>query len=226
MMGNKATVFLFLGVLLSCGSDPIPAPQAAQLVSPAHLEACTTATPATTTQSVVNFNWQDAADTDSYELIIENLVSQARIEREFVVSEASIGLDRGVSYRWWVRSLSDASSETATSEKWAFYLEGEAQVNHIPFPATLNFPEEASQITLQDGRVEFRWQGADLDNDIDLYTLRLGSEEDNLSDLATELTDTRYSTSLESSQRYYWQIVTIDREGNQSYSKIQGFQTQ
>ena len=112
------------------------------------------------------------------------------------------------------------------SEKWAFYLEGEAQVNHIPFPATLNFPEEASQITLQDGRVEFRWQGADLDNDIDLYTLRLGSEEDNLSDLATELTDTRYSTSLVSSQRYYWQIVTIDREGNQSYSTIQSFQTQ
>lgn len=209
--------------LMACGSDPIPSPQTATLQSPANMESCTTASPVNPQQSVVEFNWGDADDTDSYTLFIENLSTQARTQVSVSVSEARRTLARGIAYRWWVESLSEASSESATSEKWVFYLEGEATAQHLPFPADLIFPAEDGQVNTD--TVEFQWTGSDIDEDIAHYNLLLGSSADELVIVASEVTDNRYSASVNANSTYYWQVVTVDAQGNRSYSGINRFQT-
>lgn len=225
-MIQRNCFLLSLIACLACGEDPIPAPQAAELLSPSNMEACTTADPVGPELSVVRFDWADAADTDSYQLYIENITTQERIDDDFLVSEGSLSLIRGVTYRWWVESRSEASTEVATSQKWMFYLEGPAEIEHIPFPAALSYPEENSQVSLEGGALEFRWQGADLDDDIATYELLLGESEDNLSSVATGIEQNSYSTALSANRAYYWQIITVDDQNNRSYSVIGQFQTQ
>ena len=78
---------------------------------------------------------------------------------------------------------------------------------------------------MNNGSVNFNWEGADLDNDISSYTLLIGASEDTLEEVATGLTGVNYSTPLAGGNQYYWQVITTDSEENQSSSLIFYFQT-
>ena len=75
------------------------------------------------------------------------------------------------------------------------------------------------------GETLFSWQAKDLDEDIESYKLYLGSSEDQLSLKREGILQTQTSEILEENSEYFWQVITIDENQNQSRSKVFSFQT-
>lgn len=216
---------LFIASLLIIGcKDPIPAPDPAVLISPEASVSCLYVPLSTATANVV-FSWQEALNTDDYLLKVRNETSGIETSTPTENTSLRLTLDRGQIYGWKVVSRSEASAEESESETRYFFLEAQQQYSHLPFPAKLVAPEQDAVVQLNNGSVNFNWEGADLDNDISSYTLLIGASEDTLEEVATGLTGVNYSTSLAGGNQYYWQVITTDSEENQSSSLIFYFQT-
>ena len=65
----------------------------------------------------------------------------------------------------------------------------------------------------------------DLDDDIISYDLYLGLTENELIKERDGIGTSQSSLELSSDTIYFWQVVTMDSEGNQSYSEIFQFRT-
>jgi hypothetical protein len=218
--------FLSLILIWSCGSEPIPEPQATVLIAPADLNECTTALVLSETERQVKFQWTLALNTDSYELVVVNTLTNARYEKTSSLLTESIVLTSGASYRWYVNSKSLLSSAVGKSSVRQFYLEGSQDESYLPFPAVLLRPENQSIVDLESsGDFLFDWEGYDLDEDIMSYAVYLGKTEDNLDLVQEGLTVSQLSLSLDTGERYFWQIITLDSEGNTSKSEVYSFQT-
>jgi hypothetical protein len=218
--------FLSLILIWSCGSEPIPEPQATVLIAPADLNECTTALVLSETERQVKFQWTLALNTDSYELVVVNTLTNARYEKTSSLLTESIVLTSGASYRWYVNSKSLLSSAVGKSSVQQFYLEGSQDESYLPFPAVLLRPENQSIVDLESsGDFLFDWEGYDLDEDIVSYAVYLGKTEDNLDLVQEGLTVSQLSLSLDTGERYFWQIITLDSEGNTSKSEVYSFQT-
>jgi hypothetical protein len=171
--------FLSLILFWSCGPEPIPEPQATILIAPADLNECTTATVLSETERQVKFQWTLALNTDSYELVVVNTLTNARYGKTSALLTESIILPSGAPYRWYVNSKSLLSTAV----------------------------------------------GNDLDEDIESFAIYLGKSEDDLELVQESLTDSQLSLSLDAGERYFWQIITLDSEGNTSKSEVYSFQT-
>jgi len=215
-------VLLFLG----CGPEPIPAPKPSILILPDNLNTCNTASRVNDFESQVRFQWTAALDTDSYELVIENtLTRQKRTVSTSLLSE-SVQLPSGAPYSWYVLSKSLLSEAMGQSSVWQFYLEGNPQASHFPFPAQLLEPANKAEVGLNNSNsLLFQWNGNDLDGDIESYDLYLGEFTDALTQVREGLTNNQTELQLLENTLYFWQVVSIDREGNRSYSEIFQFQT-
>jgi len=218
--------FLSLVLFWSCGPEPIPEPQATILIAPADLNECTTATILSETERQVKFQWTLALNTDSYELVVVNTMTNARYGKTSSLLTESIVLPSGAPYRWYVNSKSLLSTAVGKSSVRQFYLEGSQDESHLPFPAVLLRPENQSTVDLEgSGDFSFDWEGHDLDEDIESYAIYLGKSEDDLELVQEGLTVSQLSLSLDTGERYFWQIITLDSERNTSKSEVYSFQT-
>jgi hypothetical protein len=75
------------------------------------------------------------------------------------------------------------------------------------------------------GNFSFDWEGYDLDEDIESFAIYLGKSGDDLELVQEGLTVSQLSLSLVAGERYFWQIITLDSEGNTSKSEVYSFQT-
>ena len=218
-----STLFSILITLVGC-KDPIPAPDAAILVAPEDNISCLYV-PLNSATANVLFSWQQALNTDDYVLKVRSEATGIETTTPTENTSLRLTLDRGEVYGWKVVSRSEASAEETESNTRYFFLEAQQQLAHLPFPAKLVSPEEEEVVELNNGNVEFSWEGADLDSDISSYNILLGSTETSLETIASGLTQSSYSYAVEMGNQYYWQVETIDREGNRSSSLISNFQT-
>ena len=217
--------FWMLLFLWGCGPDPIPAPQASTLIAPTNLNECTTAAAINEQERQVRFEWTIALNTDSYELVIENSLTNMRYGKSTSLLTESITLPSGAPYRWYVNSTSLLSTEVSKSQVWQFYLEGSAETTFFPFPAVLKAPENEVIVALDsEGKITFLWEGHDLDQDIDRFDFYIGKTMDDLVKEKEGLTESQTSLNLEPGTTYFWQIVTIDDENNTSKSEIFRFE--
>lgn len=224
---RKDFFFWLVLLLWSCGPDPIPAPGASILIAPANLNECTTATAINDLERQVRFEWTSALNTDNYELIIENSLTNKRYSKATSLLTESITLPGGAPYCWYVNSYSLLSSEVSESQVWQFYLEGNTESTFFPFPAVLIAPENEAILTLDtDASLTFLWEGHDLDQDIDRYDFYIGRTSDNLVKEKEGLSNSQTTINLEPGTTYFWQVVTIDDESNASKSEIFRFQTE
>ena len=222
----KRPYLLLLTILITLVGckDPIPAPDAAILVAPEDNVSCLYVPLNTSTANVV-FSWQQALNTDDYLLKVRSEATGIETTTSTENTSLRLTLDRGQVYGWKVVSRSEASAEETESNTRYFFLEAQQQLAHLPFPAKLVSPQEEEVVELNNGNVVFSWEGADLDGDISSYNLLLGSTETSLETIASGLTQSSHSHALEIGNQYYWQVETIDREGNRSSSLIFYFQT-
>ena len=218
-------VLLFL-LFWNCGPAPIPEPQPATLVLPSNLDRCTTATSLNSEESQVRFQWAAALNTDNYELVIINSLTNQKYSKATALLTETKVLPKGAPYQWYIVSKSILSTAETKSEVWQFYLEGNPKSSHLPFPARLISPDDEAQIQLEaNGNLLFIWEGKDLDEDIQAYSLYLGTTADDLELKKENLSSPQVSLTLESGRTYFWQIKTLDSEGNRSLSQIYRFET-
>ncbi|MGA0444519.1 MAG: hypothetical protein ACO3M3_05560, partial [Flavobacteriaceae bacterium] len=160
-----------------------------------------------------------------YELIVQNTQTGQQYSKQTSLLSESLILPMGAPYRWYVLSKAILTPAVGQSESWKFYLEGESNASYVPFPALLLSPKNEAIIDKTDkGVYTFQWEGLDLDNDIDHYALYLGTDPDALSLKKDFISEQRTDLTLTPSATYYWQIVTFDKEGNQSTSLVFSFQ--
>ena len=174
-MRLKNYIYFFLFILIGCSGSsgggetpepppPPPAPTVAVLKTPAQNSECLDG-------ENVEFSWNASQNTDSYTIVVKNLLTTAQISQTTTSTSVTIKLDVGQPYSWFITSSSSVSSQTASTTKWKFYLKGEPTSNYAPFPADLISPKSESNVNV--GNVKFEWKGSDVDeNDtlkFDLY---------------------------------------------------------
>ena len=221
----KRYCLLVLLILASCKKEVIPDPEPAILLGPQNNNNCNTAIVVSDQKSQVNFSWQEAQHTDEYELVVRDLLTNSDTKKKSIRLFASIVLERGKQYSWWVNSLSDQKETVGKSEIWTFYLEGLQNSSHFPFPVKLISPENNAQVSLEKGALTLRWEGVDLDDDIISYDIYIGTDPDELQLRVENLANNSISAILNADQIYYWKVVTRDEEGNLSHSPTGSFRT-
>ena len=209
-----------------CGPDPIPDPEATILLSPENLNNCSSASRVNDSERQVLFQWTKALFAESYELIVKNSVTQESFNINTTLFNESLILPGAATYQWFVRSKSSLTPVTKDSNSWQFYLEGNPNTSHLPFPAILLAPQDNATVSLSDGNsFLLKWEGNDLDGDIISYDLYLGIDSNQLTLKEDKINSTEFSVILELDNKYYWQIITHDGSQNQSKSSIFSFQT-
>lgn len=229
----KIAVLVFSLTIVSCGGDddsePTPnppeekQPEAATLVKPLKNEECNQGNIISDTESNVKFEWKSSLNTDDYTLVLKNLSTNKTEESTASNNTLTLVLTRGVSYSWKVISKSNSSTKTASSETWNLFNAGKPVTNYAPFPAEIVSPTMGE---LTNNSVTLKWNGSDLDNDIDKYEVYLDEKSAPTTLLETTTNTTIESVSLSTNMVYYWFVKTIDEHGNSSISPTFEFTTE
>jgi hypothetical protein len=219
---------IFLSVLIfGCKKKQAPKPpQAASLVFPAKSSECTTGTELNSTTTEVEFEWRAAEFTDTYELRVTDVVANTTQTINTEALSAKLPLRKGNLYSWVVNSRNDNVMDIVSSEVWQFYNAG-FEITYAPFPANIVSPEAGVILTRDiNNEVALEWIGTDIDNDIVGYEIYLSTEKPPTTLLEnTTSSTTSIKASVSADTVYYWKVITIDREGNQSDSGIFDFRT-
>ena len=223
------TSFILVLLLVHCQKTEQPVdPGVANLISPVDKETCLDGVSINDTQSNVTFVWGTATDALSYELEIANLLTQSTQVFTSDTNELSIALSKAEPYSWSVRSIGETGTAPSVSDPWKFYLAGDAVVNYAPFPAELITPRSGANTTPDiNNLVILRWTADDVDNDLDRFEVYLDAIDGTT--LNQEITylaqETQLEMEVENNTVYYWKIVAIDLNGNQSSSGVYTFRT-
>ena len=223
------TSFILVLLLVHCQKTEQPVdPGVANLISPVDKETCLDGVSINDTQSNVTFEWSTATDALSYELEIANLLTQSTQIYSSDTNELSIALSKAEPYSWSVRSIGETGTAPSVSDPWKFYLAGDAVVNYAPFPAELITPRSGANTTPDiNNLVILRWTADDVDDDLDRFEVYLDAIDGTTlnQEIAYQAQETQLEVEVENNTVYYWKIVAIDLNGNQSSSGVYTFRT-
>ncbi|MFL2598674.1 MAG: hypothetical protein ACJ0PR_00240 [Flavobacteriaceae bacterium] len=229
----KKNILLFGGLIMllnSCApEETIPVnPSAPNLISPANDETCLDGTSINDSQSNVEFRWSSAANTISYELVVTNLLTQSSQTYPATSNQTTVALSKAEPYNWSVKSFGEVGSIPSESVQWKFYLAGDAIVNYAPFPSELISPQSGANITPDiNNLVTLIWNASDVDGDLSQFEIYL--DESDASTLNTTLEyqseEERIEVEVKNNTTYYWKIIAIDNNKNQSSSGVYAFRT-
>ncbi|WP_394750100.1 hypothetical protein [Spongiimicrobium salis] len=198
-------------------------PSAATLVFPENNTECNEGENLNEMQSRVTFRWEASANTDTYEVNLRNLTTDATSRVNATVNEASIVIDRGAPYEWFVVSRATGVSTTASSATERFYNQGPGIENYAPFPAEAINPARGANIN-STGTIALEWSATDVDDDITGFTILFGTESTPTNSIG-DTTATTLETSISGGQTYYWRVISTDSAGNTSQSEVFQFRT-
>jgi len=222
--------FLIFGMCLviaviSCKKKNSPEPpEAVSLVFPEKNSECTTGTSLSTETRQVEFKWNLADNTETYELRVTNIATGTVQTIVSASSSAKLPLAKGEQFSWLVRSRNSEVEQTVSSEEWYFYNAG-SRTTFAPFPATIESPSGSENVFKDiNNEVILSWSGSDLDNDIVNYEVYFSVETPPI-DLIRRVSSqvTSINVSVTSNMVYYWKVIVIDEEGNKSDTGIYTF---
>ncbi len=205
------------------GEETVVNPKAASLIFPLENSECNEGTIISDTQSKVLFEWNQAEDTDSYTLVIKNLLDNTTRNINTNATSKEENILRGVPYSWHVISKAIGNSNTANSSTWKFYNAGAAVENYAPFPAELVSPTMGGLATTS---TSLKWNGSDVDNDIESYDVYLDQANPPTVLHGNTTSSSMNGLSLDANTVYYWRIISKDSHGNSSQSPVFEFRTQ
>jgi hypothetical protein len=218
---------LFLMACASKGNEPVPeviTPEKTVLTFPAKDAVCTTGT-ISGVQNSITFSWNSAANANSYDLTLKNLITGTTTVQNTTATQLTITLLTNTPYSWYITSKSSTSANTTQSDTWKFYSAGTGIISYPPFPADITTPILGQNITSTNGKVNLTWIGNDVDNDITGYDIYLG-ETTSPALLQGNVTNSFLNdVSVTANKTYYWKVITKDAAGNISSSVLSQFKT-
>ena len=219
----KKSLFLIImcTAMASCTrhneAKPVLIPAKASLTFPLKDAACTQGTVLSSTTSSVTFTWNNAANANSYELHLFNLLTSDSTEQTTSKTQLPVTLNINTPYSWYVVSRSSQSTSTAKSDIWKFYMSGPGVTSYAPFPADIISPIQGQDITAANGTIMLSWQGSDLDNDIISYNVYFGSTS-TPPIYKNSTTASSVNVTVLTGNTYFWKVTTTDSKGNTSDS--------
>jgi len=229
-IASKFYSVIILFLLMACGGESstdgtppplvVAAPSAATLVFPADNTECNEGVISSTdeTKSAVTFKWNESENTDSYEVNLRNINTNTSTKSNSTTNDATITIERGTPYEWFVVSKANGTNETASSVKAKFYNQGPGIENYAPFPAEAINPARGSTIASA-ASVNLQWTASDIDADIAGYTIFFGTETNPTTELGTT-EESNLDAPITSGTTYYWLVITTDSQSNSSTSEI------
>jgi len=215
-------VFLITILIIGCKKKEAPKPpESVNLVFPDKSSECTTGQDISSTSSQVEFRWQAANNTETYELIVTNLNNGNKQDISTQSTSAQLPLEKGAPYSWVVISKNSKVLQTTSSETWQFYNAG-FETTYAPFPALILEPKMGTSVFKDiNNDITLAWVSADVDNDIvsfDLYFSTTNPPETLLASFGSDVGDTKVPVSADTV--YYWKVITKDSENNTSDSGV------
>ena len=182
------------------------------------------------TDNNVVFQWVASSDAEGNRInyIIEVSESSSFLPITFSESSFSesklITLETGKAYYWRIKAVDSTNKESAYSPVMQFLTEGEGVSNHVPFAPTLIAPAIEAQV---DGTsTTLSWSASDIDGDALLFDVYMDSNENPVTKISENQTETSYSvTGLSMATKYYFKIVVKDNKGGASIGQIWNFTT-
>ena len=230
----KRIVLLFGSLILlvnSCTTEepvvPIN-PSAPTLISPANDETCLDGTSINDSQSNVDFRWSSAANALSYELVVTNLLTQSSQTYPATSNQTTVALTKAEPYNWSVKSIGEVGSIPSQSTQWKFYLAGDAVVNFAPFPSELISPQSGANVTPDiNNLIKLQWNASDVDGDLAQFEVYLDKNDATtiIKTIAYQTEEESIEIDVENGSTYYWKIIAIDTNQNQSSSGVYTFRT-
>lgn len=202
-------------------------PTSATLSFPANNEPCLETTSVNDTQSSITFRWNASDNVNSYDISVTNLSNNTNNVYNASSNEKSLTLEHDEPYSWKIISNGQSGSQPAESDTWKFYLAGPAQVNYAPFPAELTSPVSGSTTTPSEGFISIQWNCTDVDNDLVSFEVYLDTNDAStlVQTLDFASTTTSIDVAVENNSIYYWKVIAIDANGNNSNSGVYSFRT-
>lgn len=173
------------------------------------------------------FDWADATDPEenvlTYQLQISTNRAFTDLVEDLTVSDTNVELvmEKGHDYYWRVLAIDENNEKGEFSPSRAFYVEGEASSNHVPFIPALVEPQHNSNVSPQN--VVLRWESSDLDDDTLTYDIYLGTTE-NPELYEVGRWQNNLEVDLEPNQNYYWKVLVSDGS-SKSIGKVWVFKT-
>ncbi|MFT6928951.1 MAG: hypothetical protein ACJAQ7_000418 [Sediminicola sp.] len=199
--------------------NPVASPLQTTLIFPENNKECTEGDVQNESQSIVNFQWNNSENTDSYEVNLKNLNNNNTSKTNSNSNSIRITLERGVPYEWFVVSKASGTNVTANSTIWKFYNQGQGIENYAPFPAEAVNPKRGANLSTNTIMVSLEWIGSDIDDDIIGYEVLFDNSESPSTLLGTTTEQTIQATVV-SNNTYYWSVITTDSNSNSSTSEI------
>ena len=230
----KRIVLLFGSLILLVNSctpeEPVVPinPSAPTLISPANDETCLDGTSINDSQSNVDFRWSSAANALSYELVVTNLLTQSSQTYPATSNQTTVALTKAEPYNWSVKSIGEVGSIPSQSTQWKFYLAGDAVVNFAPFPSELISPQSGANVTPDiNNLIKLQWNASDVDDDLAKFEIYLDKNDATtiIKTIAYQTEEESIEINVENGTTYYWKIIAIDANQNQSSSGIYAFRT-
>ena len=224
---KKINILLIVLLIFGCSNESVEQntnPVAASLIFPDNNQECNQGIDVSATQSSVTFRWTASANTDSYDVVVKNLNTQSTTSHSSITNELAITINKGTPYSWHVISKKANILETAQSETWKFYNAGDPLESYVPFPADLLFPAMGATLTGITTQ-NLSWTGSDIDNDIVSYDVYFDTVNPPVI-LVGNTANTNMGVTVAAVNTYYWRVVTIDSQGNNSQSEISEFKVE
>jgi hypothetical protein len=231
-MRKAALYIVVICLLMGCGgkkNNPTPplSPAKAILTAPTENAVCTTGTVISGTQSTITFTWNASSNTDSYDLVLKNLLTSATTTQSSSQTQLAVTLLRNTPYSWYIVSKSTKTATTAQSDTWKFYNSGPGVVTYAPYPADITSPTFGQSVAATSGTVNLTWTGSAVDNSTIInYDVYFGTSSTPAL-FKSAVTDSFVDgVSVTSGTTYYWKVITQDVNGNTSDSGVFQFSVQ
>ncbi len=224
-MMKRSFLIIVIIVFAACSRDKGPRnPAKAVLEYPLQNSECSTGVDVDETRSRVAFRWEQANNTDVYELQVVNLNTNITQTINTAALTSMVTLDKGALYSWTVTTKNSEVNQTVESDTWRFYNAG-SQTTYAPFPAEIIVPSSGSTITRDiNNEVFLNWAGADIDDDIAEYKVYFSITNPPETVIATlSENTTEMNVSVAANTVYFWRVTTTDEEGNVSDSGVYEF---
>jgi hypothetical protein len=208
------------------GVTPSTIPGKSKLLTPAQNAVCISGKIVSETESEVLFTWTATANTDSYDVVLKNLLTNTSTTTNTTDVKATVTLLRNTPYAWYISSKQYSSSTTTQSDSWKFYNSGAGVVTYAPFPAEITSPGYGQIVSPVNNKINLTWNGSSVDSNISGYNVCLGTTN-NPPIIKTGVTDMFLNgVAVTANTVYYWRVITVDSNGNYTDSGLYQFKTQ